>query len=144
MTASEPGKDSSVSTGNETGFTLLEVMVAMAVLAIVLATVFKLQSSTINLSEAAHFKGIAPFLAQQQISALEQNGFDPDDLSKEFEGSYWGYTWSCDIQDGGGADWEDILSEQGAEGLKKIQIIIYSPNQTRSFALVTWRYENEE
>ncbi len=138
--------DSFVSTvtKNKAGFTLMEVMVAMAVLAIVLATLFKLQSSTIGLSEAAHFKGIAPVLARQQLSALEQNGFDPEELPREFEGRHAGYTWSCDIQKGDSADWEEILSKKEAEELKKIQITIFSPNQTRSFSFVTWRFKNEE
>ncbi len=130
---------------SDRGFTLIEIMVSMAVLAIVLTSLFKLQSSTIVLSEAAHFKSIAPVMARQQLTILEQKNFNSDELSNDFDGEYKGYTSSCEVEDGtDAADWDDLLSEQIAGQLKKIQLTIYSPNQERSFSLMTWRYIDEE
>ncbi len=132
-------------TAFDKGFTLIEIMVAMAVLAIVLATLFKLQSSTIALSEAAHFKTLAQVLARQQMAALELSGYEPDELSKEFQDEYKGYTWSCEVKTGTDAgNFDEMLSEAQTEKLKKISLTIYSPGQLRSFSLKTWRYIDAE
>ncbi len=132
-------------TASEKGFTLIEIMVAMAVLAIVLATLFKLQSSTIALSEAAHFKTLAQVLVRQQMAALELAGYEQDELPKEFKNEYEGYTWSCEVETGADAgNFDEILSEAQAEKLKKISLTIYSPGQVRSFTLNTWRYLDDK
>ena len=132
-------------TVSEKGFTLIEIMVAMAVLAIALASLFKLQSSAISLAEAARFKSLAPVLARQQMAALELAGYDPDELSGGFEDNHQGYTWSCEVENGDdAADWEEILSGDRAERLKRISLTIYSPGQARRFTLNTWRYLDEE
>ena len=129
----------------EKGFTLMEILVSLAVLSIVLVSVFKLQSSTIALAEAAHFKLIAPILARQQLSALEKAGLDPDELPREFEGEFQGYTLTCEVENGtDAADLEDILSGKPAEQLKKIRLTIYSPGEERRFSIETWRFVNDE
>jgi prepilin-type N-terminal cleavage/methylation domain-containing protein len=131
--------------GDTRGFTLVEVIVAMAVLAIVMVTLFRLQSSTVGLSEAAAFKQAAPRLALGQIDALEENGFNPGELPQEFKGRYQNYSWTCDIKEGSwSADWDGILSSRQVKGLRRIQMTILSPEQKRSFTLLTWRYRHEE
>ena len=137
MTAPDPASDK--------GFTLIEIMVSMAVMAIVLATLFKLQSSTVALSETARFKSVAPVLARQQMAVLEQEDYDPDDLSGEFEDAYAGYSWACEVETGAdGPDWDEMLSDEQAEQLKKIQLTIFNPGKTRRFTLDTWRYVEKE
>lgn len=142
MTASESVME---IIGDTRGFTLVEVIVAIAVLAMVLVTLFRLQSSTVGLSEAAYFKQTAPLLALRKIDALEGNGFDPGNLPQEFKGRYQGYTWVCDIKEGSwSADWDGIFSRGQVKGLRKIKMTIFSPEQKRSFTLLTWRYRHEE
>ncbi len=132
-------------TASEKGFTLIEIMVSLAVLAIVLTTVFKLQSSTIALAQAAHFKSSAPMLARQQLAELAQNKFDPDEFEGEFGEDFTGYSWICEIKTGADrGGWEDILSGNRPEQLKKITLTIYSPNGQRKFALETWRFVNDD
>lgn len=53
------------------GFTLLEVMVAMAILAIVLVSVYRMHSQTLTMSAANRFYTQAPMLAQSKLAQLE-------------------------------------------------------------------------
>ncbi len=79
------------------------------------------------------------------MAALALADYDPDELSKEFEDEYEGYSWSCEVETGAdAADWDEMLSEEQAEKLKKISLTIYSPGQVRSFTLKTWRYIDEK
>ena len=127
------------------GFTLLEILVAMAVLAIVLTSAFKLQSSSLVLSEAAHFKAVAPVLAERQLAVLALDGYDSDDMAGAFDTPYNGYTWKCDVADfTDKTGWEEILSESQAGRLKQIRLTVSNPGQGRQFTLNTWRYLHEE
>ena len=78
--------------------TLLEVVVAMAVLAIGIAGVLHAFSSSIRTSKAAEFHTVATMLTQQVASDLERR---PDltagQLSGTFEDIARGYTWRADV-----------------------------------------------
>lgn len=131
-------------TATEKGFTLLEILVAMAVLAVVLTTVFKLQSSTVALSEAAHFKALAPVLAEQQMAGLAMATYEPDRTSGTFDAPYAGYAWECEILSGGDeADWDELLTEAQADRLKRIRLTVFGPGKSQKFTLDTWRYTDE-
>ncbi|MGD9733543.1 MAG: prepilin-type N-terminal cleavage/methylation domain-containing protein, partial [Desulfamplus sp.] len=54
------------------GFTLLEIMVSIFIIALVLVAVFKIQSSTIRLSVAGEFYSTASHLARQKMADIEQ------------------------------------------------------------------------
>ena len=129
--------------GDMGGFTLIEVITAMAVLGIVMTTLFRLQSATVTLFEAALFRETAPVLARQQLAALELNGFKPDELPERINGA--GYTWACQITEGDFcADWDGVLSKRMARGLRKIKVTVFSPDGNRGFTLVSWRFSHEE
>ena len=77
------------------GFTLLEVMVAMAIMAITLIALLDSESASISRASEAKFTISASFLAQQKISEIEV--LDPDELfsdSGDFGDDYPGYTWN--------------------------------------------------
>lgn len=76
------------------GFTLLEVMVAMAILAIVLVSVYRMQSQTLTMNTAARFYTQAPLLAQSKLAQLETGsseivGGDSGDFGDKFPGYSW-------------------------------------------------------
>ncbi len=74
------------------GFTLLEVMVAVAIIAIAFTSVLKLHTQTISMNMAANFYAKAPLLAQKLISewetgmTLEETLSIPEDSLAEFPG----------------------------------------------------------
>ena len=76
------------------GFTLLEVMVAVALLAIALTAVLGSQSQSVSLASEAKFNTTAALLAQSKMAEVEVE--DAEDLtsdSGDFGEDFPGYTW---------------------------------------------------
>ena len=82
------------------GFTLMEVMIAMAILAIALVAVFQLQSQSISMSTDSRFMTTAALLAQSKMvdveaaSTLTNHKEDGD-----FGLDYPQYTWRLEVGD---------------------------------------------
>jgi len=75
---------------NTNSYTLLEVMIAMAVLTIVMVSVFRLQGQSINMLNSVRFYTKAPLLARFAMSRFEEElELDPDieSDSGDFENS---------------------------------------------------------
>jgi len=121
------------------GFTLLEIMVSIAVLALVMVTLFRLQSGTIRLAGHGKFNSLAPFLARQQLATIELSLEDQTHLSGDFGDDFQGYEWSYTIEN---AAFEEpaIISEKQFENFKRITLEITGPNRDRSYKITTWRY----
>ncbi len=123
------------------GFTLLEIMVSLSIVAIVFVSLFKMQSSSILLAGYGKFHSTAPFLARQTITRIEGDLADDSDLSGDFGDSFPGYQWSARITDYQTFD-SAIIPESAAERLKRVEIdILQGENQ---FTLNTWRYLSNE
>jgi general secretion pathway protein I len=80
--------------GRQAGFTLLEVMVAVAIIAIGLTALLGSHSQSISLAEEANFNTTAALLAQEKMTELELAGFgamsyDAGDFGEEFPGYRW-------------------------------------------------------
>lgn len=82
------------------GFTLLEVMIALAVLAIALTAVFQNQSQSISMESQTHFLTTASLLAQAKMAEIET--VDLDAISSQ-QGDYGedfpDYEWRISIED---------------------------------------------
>jgi len=65
----------SYSFANPKGFTLLEVMVALAVLAIALTVLLGLRNRDIELRTHAHYMTVASLLAQEKLAEAEIGAF---------------------------------------------------------------------
>jgi general secretion pathway protein I len=80
------------------GFTLLEVMVAIALIAIALMAVLGSQSQSVSLAGEARFNTTAALLAQSKMAEIESR--DPEDLtadSGDFGEDFPGYTWKLAV-----------------------------------------------
>ncbi len=80
------------------GFTLLEVMVAIALIAIALMAVLGSQSQSVSLAGEARFNTTAALLAQSKMAEIESQ--DPEDLtadSGDFDEDFPGYTWKLAV-----------------------------------------------
>jgi general secretion pathway protein I len=103
-----------------TGFTLLEVMVAMAIMAIVLVSVYRMHSQTLAMNTANRFYTQAPMLAQGKLAQLATGSSeiiagDSGDLGEKFPG----YSWSVAV--------EEVSSEalgEVADDLKRIDLTV--------------------
>jgi general secretion pathway protein I len=121
---------------SDSGFTLLEVMAALSIIAIVLVAVYRMQSQTIRMTVAEKFYVRAPFLAQSktaQIMADSQAGSEGD--SGDFGTDFPGYTWVFSIED---TESEELEAE--AENLKKIDVTIFFNTDEFKYALRSYCY----
>jgi len=83
-----------------TGFTLLEVMIAVALIAIALTTLLVSQSQSVSFANSAKFETMAALLAQSKMSELTL--LDADSLSSDsgdFGDDYPGYAWEAVVSD---------------------------------------------
>jgi prepilin-type N-terminal cleavage/methylation domain-containing protein len=120
---------------NSHGVTLLEVMVALGIAAIVLVTVYRLQTQAITMETAVQFHTVAPLLAEKVIAGIEQQvpdipGTDQGHFGEEFER----YSWEFTTRDAG-----DFSTPTGQPLLKQIDVRIYRHDTNDQFNLRTYR-----
>lgn len=106
--------------GKMCGFTLLEVMVAVAILSIVFISVFRMHTQTLAMSGSVRFYSLAPLLAQSKLAECECK--PPDDLtndSGDFGDDFPGYTWQIAV-----SDVTSEILEDTAKDIKRIDIAV--------------------
>lgn len=120
------------------GFTLLEVMVAVAIVAIALSAVYKLYTQAFNMNQSARFYTSATLLAETKLAELAIQA--PRDLGSDagaFEDDFSGFNWQVTVTE---VEAEAFtLSEQS---LRQIDIVITHEQQGESFSLRTFRFDN--
>jgi general secretion pathway protein I len=82
------------------GFTLLEVMIAVALIAIALTTLLGSQSQSVSFANSAKFETMAALLAQSKMSEITVQ--EPGELtndSGDFGDDYPGYAWEVNVSD---------------------------------------------
>jgi len=84
----------------ESGFTLLEITVAMAIIAIALTAMLSSQSQSLSLANEAKFSTTASLLAQSKMAEFET--VKPEDLgsgSGDFGEDFPNYYWEMNVSD---------------------------------------------
>lgn len=121
------------------GFTLLEVMVAMAIMAIVLVSVYRMHSQTLNMNAANRFYTQAPMLAQSKLAQLEAGSSDiiAGD-SGDFGEKFPGYTWNVSVS-------EISIEALGevSNDLKQIDLIVSLNNDEFTYSVRMYRLFRE-
>ncbi len=128
---------------NHDGFTLLEVMIAIAIIAIALTSVLKLHTQTVAMNMASNFYAKAPLLTQKILSEWEtgmvQKGLMPT-LNDSIEG-FPGFTFEITHGD----IVSDVLySESGEDDGRLVEIkctILFNQGEyrytTKTLKLIT-------
>ena len=114
----------------KTGFTLLEVMIAMAILAMALVAVFQLQSQSISIVGEARFKTTASLLAQHKMADIEAGAtLANQDQKGDFAPDHSEYAWTTRITD------------TQITGLKKIEVNVFNKASSRegSYQLILYK-----
>ncbi len=102
------------------GYTLLEVMVAIAIIATALTAVLGSQSQGLSLASEAKFNTTAAFLAQSKMAEMESE--DLQDLTSDagdFGDDFPDYRWDMKVSDA-----TVIEPEKGGDYLKQIDLAI--------------------
>lgn len=121
------------------GFTLLEVMVALAIVAIALSAVYKLYSQAFDMNQSARFYTTATLLAEAKLAELAAQ--PPRDLGSDtgaFEDDFSDFSWQVSVTE---VEAEEIALSQ--QSLRQIDIVITHDQQGESFSLRTFRFDND-
>ncbi len=122
------------------GFTLLEVMVSVAIMSIVLVSVYRLHSQSLTMNTETRFYTQAPMLAQ---SILAEMGAGEDvefaDNSGEFGENFPGYAWKASVE-----DVEIEALGEISQDLKKIDVTVSFNENEYVYNLRTYRIIREE
>jgi len=127
---------------NKDGFTLLEIMVSISIIAIVLVSLFRMHASTIRLAEKVKFNAVATSLAQKKITEICMDIEDASDANGDFGDEFPGYSWESSMGDISVFD-ENMISEKQAENMKRIDLTISLGNR-QVFTLRTWVYDDSD
>ncbi len=118
------------------GFTLLEIMVAMAIMAIVLVAVYQMHHQTIDMNNAARFHTRAPLLAQKKISEIKSRTLnDIADDEGDFGEDFPDYHWQVTVE-----DVESELLGDTAGRLKKIDMTVSYGQDEMTYQLRLYRF----
>ena len=118
------------------GFTLLEVMVAISIIAVALIAVYQLYAQTLSMNHTLRFNTQAPVLAQKKMAEFFL--LSPDELSDDsgdFGDEFRKYSWKTVVE----TVTSDLLGET-AEDLKRIDLIISFNDDELLYRLRTYRF----
>lgn len=122
------------------GFTLLEVMVALGIMAIVLVSVYRLQSQTLTMSMESRFYTQAPLLARSALVRLEQSKeremiSGQGDFGREFPG----YQWQIAVTEAA----SEALGPEFSRDMKRIDVLVTLNDGEYSYGFRTYRLVRE-
>jgi general secretion pathway protein I len=121
---------------SQRGFTLLEIMVALSILAIVLVSVYRLHAQTVSMNNEVRFYATAPMLAQLKMAEIEsENPEDMRDGSGDFGDEFPDYRWNMVID-----AVESTALGNIAKDLKKIDLLISANNDKFTYSLRAYKY----
>jgi general secretion pathway protein I len=139
MKAGKPMTRTRIVWPSRSGFTLLEVMVAVAIVAIAFSAVYKLYSQAFAMNQSARFYTTATLLAQTKLAELgTQVPGDLGDDAGNFEDEFADFSWQVTVRT---VEAEEVSLSQQA--LREIDIVITNEQQGESFTLRTYRFDND-
>jgi general secretion pathway protein I len=120
---------------SEAGFTLMEVMVALSVVAIALMAIYRMHTQTLFMDARGRFDTVATLLMGQKLADID--ALEPEDLSDDsgdFGDATPGYAWQIQTE----SISSDQLKEDGPT-LKRITVTISRDGEASVFKLDTYR-----
>ena len=116
------------------GFTLLEIIVSISIIAVVLTAIYRMHFQTISTNQIARFHVIAPLLAQKRMALIERASFaDVANGSGDFGDKFPGFTWSESIN-----DVESEILGNVASDVRKFDVTV-SFNNEMTYNIRTYR-----
>ncbi len=125
------------------GFTLLEVMVALGIMAIVLTSVYRLQAQTLSMSLESRFTAQAPLLARSALTRYDETArreqrplaTDQGDFGREFPG----YAWKITVDEAP----SQTLGADISRDMKRIQVLVTLNGGQYVYGMRTYRFVRE-
>ncbi len=110
-----------------TGFTLVEVMVALAIVAFSLTAVAASVGQMIDTSNTMRERTYASWIAQNKITELRLANVVPEVSTSSGEVDFANVTWA----------WRAVVSETGVEDLFRVDVSVTYPGSDASIRTVT-------
>ena len=86
-------------TKSEAGFTLLEVMVSVAIIAIAFVSLIGSQSQSISIATVSRFETTASMLARKKLAEIQSSDFEEvSGTEGDFEDDFSDYHWQTEIE----------------------------------------------
>ncbi|MFZ5570402.1 MAG: prepilin-type N-terminal cleavage/methylation domain-containing protein [Thermodesulfobacteriota bacterium] len=118
------------------GFTLLEVMVALSIIAIVLTAVFHVHSQTVMMAGGSQFYTVAPLLAQEKMAEIEAGLQEKQEEGEgDFGDRFDGYRFQFTIQ----AVESETLGPAAAD-MKRIDVTVSANSGEQKYTLRSYRF----
>jgi general secretion pathway protein I len=118
----------------QAGFTLLEVMIAISILAIAFATLFGSQSKSLSAATETLFNTHAPLLGSLKLAELESGLISTGETGGDFGEDFPGYEWKMTVEDAG-LYGIDALADLETP-LKKVTLTVSWSETTFQYSLV--------
>lgn len=116
-------------------FTLLEVMVAVAIIALALVTLFGSQSRSLSYATEAQFNIVAPMLASWKMAEVERGYDAAAGNGGDFGEDFSGYTWKMEVEE---VDLELKNPLEQKNPLQKIELTIEWSGAPFSYTLTSY------
>ena len=113
--------------GRSRGFTIIEVMVALAIVAFSLTAIAASMGQMIDTANAMRERTYASWIAQNKIAELRLSNVLPEVSSTSGEVDYAGTEW----------EWRAVISETGVENLFRVDVTISYPGEDDGIRTVT-------
>ena len=118
------------------GFTLMEILIAISIIAIALLGANRMHSQTLSMAYSTKFYTVAPFLAQAKMADLELiSGSELADDSGDFGEDFPGYLWQVTV-----SDVTSEILDQTADDLKQINIAVSYNTDEFEFSIRQYRF----
>ncbi len=123
------------------GFTLLEVMIAVAIMAIALTTLFGSQSRSLSYATEAHFHIVAPALAAAKLAEIQSGVRELAGDSGDFSDDFPGYVWQLEVEDARLEEIEALAEFEG--GIQRVDLKVEWSDSPYSYSLRYYEYHIE-
>jgi general secretion pathway protein I len=122
------------------GFTLLEVMIAVAILAIALTSLFGSQSASVALATETRFNTQAPLLAKMQLAEI-LSGDEIFSSEGDFGEDFPGFLWQLQTEEAFFGDSELLQQLEGQ--IVHLTLIVTWGDELFSYQLDSYRKNKE-
>jgi len=123
---------------SEAGFTLLEVMVALAILAIGLTVLYSSQSRSLFVAGISDFTVTSAGLGSTRMAEILSEDSSERLLSGDFGPPYDGYSWRAVFENSDNA--AGLIPPGAAANLERIDLTITDSRRDESFTMRRYRF----
>jgi general secretion pathway protein I len=126
---------------SDRAFTLLEVMIAVSIIAIALVTLLGSQSRSLSHATEAQFNIIAPMLASLKLAEVKGGLVATENNDGDFGEDFAGYSWKMAVEDAAFDKYEELAGL--AKPLQRVELTVLWSATPYSYSL-TYYGQREE